>query len=261
MLVTRPAEAAGELAALLTAAGCEPVVAPTVAIQPVEDVTGLDRALREIGAYRWVILTSANAAVVFAQRAAALRVDRDALAKTTLVTGRAGAAMLEAVGMKVGRVVSPFSAAAVLKALEAEAVAGQRVLLPRAEGGREELAAGLRGRGAVVEEVSVYRTVPVRESDEVVGALRVGVAAVTLFSPSAVRGLTAALRSGGISVERALDGVLVACLGATTAGEARARGLRVDVVPSDTTAAALAEALVEALAAAKGANREVVWSA
>ena len=258
VLVTRAAEQAAELAALLRGAGYEPVVAPTVTVEPLASLGALDAALDDLGAYRWVILASANAAQLVAGRLPAIR-GRDGAAGTELVTGPAGVRALEEAGLRVGRVVSPFSAAAVLDALAGERVDGARVLLPRSEGGREELAAGLRTRGAVVDEVAVYRTVPVGESEEVMRALREGVAAATFFSPSAVRGFLAALRSGGTDAGKALEGVVVACLGATTAGEARAHGLRVDVVPGDTTAAAMVEALVLGLANAVAVRREMAW--
>ena len=255
VLVTRSADQAA-LAALLGEAGYEPVVVPTMAVEPLADLTALDGALRDIGAYRWVILASANAAHLFGERLAAARVDGRALGQTELVAGPAGARVLHAAGLTASRIVSPFSAAA-LGALASDPVEGERVLLPRAEGGRDELAAGLRARGAVVDEVSLYRTVPVTESVTLVAALQRGVDAVTFFSPSAVRGFVAAARCGGVSVEDVLDGAVVACLGITTAAEASAHGLRVDVVPDDTASCALVEALVKRLTA----RREVVWSA
>ena len=257
VLVTRPAEQSAELVRLLRAAGYEPVIAPTVAVEPLADLTALDSALREIGAYGWVIFSSANAAGLFVQRVAAVRAEARALSETRLVAGPAAARVLGAAGLSVDRIVSPFSAEATLRALGSEAVGGTRILLPRAEGGREELAKGLRARGATVDEVAVYRTVPVNRSDELVGALRRGVSAVTFFSPSAVRGFVAALRRGELEIACALEGAVVACLGETTAAEARAQGLRVDVVPGETTAAAL----VAALSAALGAAREMAWRA
>ena len=257
VLVTRPADQATELASRLRDAGFEPVVAPAVVVEPVANLSVLDAALHDIGAYRWVVVASANAASVLARRVAAVPGVRRERVQAAVVTGPVGARVLAAAGLGAERVVSPFSAAAVLEALGSEPVDGARVLLPRAEGAREELAAGLRARGALVDEVPVYRTVPVRESDALLSAMRAGVAAVTFFSPSAVRGFLNALESGGMDAERVLDGVTVACLGATTAAVVRAHGLRVDVVPADTTAASLVDALVTLTAA----RREVVWSA
>jgi uroporphyrinogen-III synthase len=258
VLVTRPADQAGALAAALRGAGLEPVVAPTVEVVAVADLSSLDAALRQLGAYRWVILASANAARVVAERASALLGSGWETAGAEIVTGPAGGRVLEAGGLSASRVISPFSAAAVLAALRGEATEGARVLLPRAEGGREELAVGLRAHGALVDEVSAYRTVPVRESAELVAALWCGVGAVTFLSPSAVRGFVTAVRSGGLSVGRTLEGVVVACLGETTAGEARAQGLRVGVVPEETSADALVAALGAALAVKTGGEREVV---
>src|SRR5262245_23559766 len=68
ILVMRPRAQAGPLVAALTARGAEPVVLPTLRIVPVIDTRELDAALAEAarGAFRWLVLTSANAANVVA---------------------------------------------------------------------------------------------------------------------------------------------------------------------------------------------------
>lgn len=241
VLVTRPAEQAEEVCALLEEAGLEPVVVPLIRTDPVEDLSALDGPLGRVGEYRWVVFSSVTAARIMAERMAVLRIGAERWREVGIVAGPATARALAEHGLRASRVVAPFSARAALKALAGEVTAGTRVLLPRAEGGREELASGLRALGALVDEVVVYRTVPVSESPALVRELERGVDAVLFFSPSAVRGFKAA---GG-----PLGDTLVACIGETTATEARRVGLAVDVVSPETTAAGLVGALAEHMTA------------
>ncbi|HET7093991.1 MAG TPA: hydroxymethylbilane synthase, partial [Thermomicrobiales bacterium] len=64
VLVTRPADRAGDLLAALREAGAEPIAYPLTRIEDPVDWEPLDRALTAVarGAYDWIIVTSVNAA-------------------------------------------------------------------------------------------------------------------------------------------------------------------------------------------------------
>jgi uroporphyrinogen-III synthase len=117
---------------------------------------------------------------------------------------------------------------------------GQRVLVPHAADGRDELVDGLRAFGADVHALVAYRSAAV--PDAAARLVDGGIDAVTVCSPSAVASLLPAL-----SVQQP---VLV-CLGETTADAARQAGLRVDGVAEQTTMAALVRAVAAALDAHK----------
>ncbi|HEU5316041.1 MAG TPA: uroporphyrinogen-III synthase [Chloroflexota bacterium] len=252
MLVTRPVDRSDELCALIDAAGYEPVCIPTIEIAPVSDTRQLDDALRRFAAYDVVVFSSATSARLLCLRARALRLS---LARPgAIVAGPATAAALAGHGLPATHALPRFSADAALDALDALPLAGRRVLLPRATEGRETLAEGLRARGAVVQELIVYSTVPITRSARLVEALRDPLlCAVLLFSPSAVTGLANALEAADESVSLA-GRLAVACIGQTTASAARAAGLRVHVVPPETTAAALVHALRAHLSSAAAAG-------
>ena len=72
MLVTRAAHQAGKLSEGLRALGAEPVEVPVLEIRPPADFAPLDAALRSLGSYHWLILTSANTVRALAERAATL---------------------------------------------------------------------------------------------------------------------------------------------------------------------------------------------
>ncbi len=248
VLVTRSVDQAGPLGELLTAAGCEPVCIPTIAIQPVEDLSLLDRAIRDLDTFQYVVLPSVNGARVFLDRASALGQDLASAGHLRAVAGPATARVLENAGFTPRIVPDPFSAEAALTALKGEPLAGARVLLPRAQEGREALGDGLRASGARVKEVPVYRTVPVSGAPRLSTALTRGeLDAVTFFSPSAVRGFTLSLEHARLQRETLTLRPLVACIGMTTATAAAQLGWPADVIAAGTTAEALVIALASAL--------------
>jgi len=129
----------------------------------------------------------------------------------------------------------------VLDLLGDETLRGARVLLPRAEEGREILPEGLRQRGARVDVAIVYRTVGVPLSDEARGLLAAGcIDVVTLTSPATVRWLLAELSQRGAA---GMGGARVAVLGPVTADAAREAGLAPDIVADGGSMEALADAI------------------
>jgi uroporphyrinogen-III synthase len=120
------------------------------------------------------------------------------------------------------------------------------VLLPRAEEARDALPDMLRQRGATVEVVPVYRTVPDTQGLALTRTALDGgeVDVVTFTSSSAVRCLVDA-----VGVEP-LARCAVACIGPITAATARERGLQVDIEAEQYTLPGLIAA-VEAYARAR----------
>ena len=66
VLITRPRSQSDSLAAALRSAGFEPIYFPVIEIRSIEDNPDLDRALKNINKYDWIVFTSINAVdVVF----------------------------------------------------------------------------------------------------------------------------------------------------------------------------------------------------
>jgi len=220
VLNTRAQEQAAELSRLLAEAGFEPVEAPAIAIVAGWDTAELESVRRDLraGVYERVVLPSQNAARGLETDLAAARVV-------------CGAATAEALGIVPEVAIERFSAAAALDVLRPRLAPGARVLVPRAAEGRDELVDGLRGLGANVASPVAYRTVPVAAAATRLHAG--GIDVVTVCSPSALRSVAAALTPG----------VLLVCLGETTANAAREMKLRVDAVARRTSMESLVEAV------------------
>jgi uroporphyrinogen-III synthase len=246
--VTRAEEQAGGLAARLRELGAEPVVCAAIAITPPADFGPLDAAIGRLEDDDWLLVTSANGVRALLDRMAALGKGGEALAHLTI--GAIGPATAEALaerGLRAAFVPSAYVAESILA--EIGDVAGLRMLLPRADIARETLAAGLRERGAAVDEIAAYRTVPGGGALALAELLRQGALdAITFTSSSTVRYTLDGLEAAGMDRTAAralLREIAVVCIGPVTAATARDEGLRVDVVAREYTAAGVVAALVE----------------
>lgn len=249
VLITRPAEQAPELAALLEAEGAEVLTLAAISIEPAADYQALDWAIRQIGQYQWVIFTSVNGVRAVGQRLSVIGQDWQTLKYARVAAiGPATAQALREVGVQPDFVPAEYVAEAITAGIGE--VAGQRLLLPRADIAREALAVDLRQKGAVVDEIAAYRTVtqpPDRQTVERVLAKRPDV--VTFTSSSTVRGFLAAL--SGVNVAEALRGVAVACIGPITAKTAREAGLTPHIIAEEYTMPGLTRAIVAYFLAAQ----------
>ena len=136
-----------------------PVLFPTIDIAALDDCTGLDAVLAQLGSFDLVIFVSANAV----QHAWA-RLDAPALSwpaqLRAAATGPATAAQLSARG--IDQVIHPparFDSEGLLAELDRSGIVPQRVLIVRGTGGREWLAGALTARGVAVQTVASYTRV------------------------------------------------------------------------------------------------------
>lgn len=243
VLVTRARAQAGTLAAALRAAGAEPVEFPVIRIDPADDYSALDQALRHLHRYDWALFTSANTIVHIERRLESLGLAWSAFDGVGVAAiGPKSADELRTRGVAVAYM--PAEAVGSALAAGLPLTAGQRVLLPGANIADRRLAEGLRARGAMVDEHVAYQTTPLRES---AGELRARLAAgeidaVTFASSSSVHNLCAALGDDPVG---ALAHAALACIGPVTAETARAYGLTPRIIAREHTV----EGLVAALAA------------
>ncbi len=250
IVVTRPRGQAQAFAALLEAAGAEVVALPTIAPEPPASFAAFDGALADLGRYAWLVLTSPHGVEVFFARLRTLGRDLRELAGVRIAAiGPATAAGVAARGLNVALTPGEYRAEAVADGLIAAGVAGQRVLLARAEGARGVLPERLRAAGALVDDVATYRSVLPADA-AAAPALFAGDRRpdlVTFTSSSTVTNF--ARLFAGHDVKAVLAGVAVGCIGPVTAATARDLGLTVDVEPAEYTVPAFAAAIIGYLAA------------
>jgi uroporphyrinogen III methyltransferase / synthase len=252
--VTRPAEQAEPWVRALRGAGAAVEVAPLLRIEPIAASAELEAAFARLRSYDLLLLTSANAMRLLATRAAARGADLRALRARVYCVGPATAAAARSAGLAVEALPERHDAEGLLALLAREApLRGRRVLLPRAARGRDVLPEGLASAGALVDVVSLYRTLPDTAAAAALGArvARGELDALTFASPSAARAFAAGLSEPARAAARR---TIVAALGPVTAKALRAAGLAPDVMPERAEAGALIEALAEAVRARRRAE-------
>ena len=158
--MTRPAHQAENLARLIEERGGVAVRFPTLAIAALEDETGAIRhALVRLDSYQWLIFISANAVTMHGYYSDDVKIKQFKLAQIAAI-GKATAQALTEAGLPVD--LTPengYNSEALLAMPQLQEMRGQNCLIIRGEGGREELAETLRGRGANVDYLNVYKRI------------------------------------------------------------------------------------------------------
>ena len=274
IVVTRAAEQAGDLARRLRALGARVLEAPAIAIAPPRSWGAADRALERLDRFDLLVVTSVNGVARFvararqraraeARRPTKVRVRRSKNARAGLrrlpvvAIGPATAAAARRAGLRVTAVPRAFRAEGIVRLLPRLArragsrapwggLQRARILMPRAEAGRDIVPRALRGRGARVAVVPVYRTVPSRRGHApVVRALRAGRIDLVVFASGAtVRHFASGFRGAD---RRRLRRVPAAVIGPITARETRRLGFRIAAMPARATIEDLARAIARAL--------------
>ncbi|MGA8384742.1 MAG: uroporphyrinogen-III C-methyltransferase [Candidatus Cybelea sp.] len=240
VLITRAGEQSGEFARALLARGAQPVLAPVIAIAPVDDTSAAERAFQDLSSYAWLIFTSQNGVDAFFRRLAARQGDARSIGRVKLAAiGERTAARLRTYGVIADLVPAEFISEEIAREVNARGSAGDRILLYRAQEARDVLPQMLQDAGLDVTIVAAYTTVIPPDAHF---ASKVSEADVLTFtSASTVRGFVALLRD--VAASRAASGKCVACIGPITANAAAQAGLNVDVVAPVHTTAGLLDAL------------------
>ncbi|MBE0466678.1 MAG: uroporphyrinogen-III C-methyltransferase [Candidatus Desulforudis sp.] len=244
ILVTRSREQASALSEKINRLGGEALEFPTIAIHPPADFGPLDASIDRISDYDWVVFTSVNGVRHFFDRLRERERDVRELGPARLCAiGPRTREALTGRGLKVAYVPEEYRAERIAEGMRAMLRPGERVLLPRADIAPPALAKALARTGAVVDDVTAYRTVPVTGSTALVRRLLAEgrVHAVTFTSSSTVQNFAGAL--GMQDLQRLMAGVAVICIGPVTARKAAEMGLAVHATAREYTIDGLVAAI------------------
>jgi uroporphyrinogen III methyltransferase/synthase len=237
--VTRARAQASGLAVRLRDLGAEVLEAPAIRVTP-RPVTGeVRRACQTISEYDLVCLTSPNGAVLLLDALAATGRDARALAGVAVAAiGPATARELTARGVTPDLVPGRAVAEEFVAALSGMRLDGRRVLVARAAEARDVLPDALRERGADLDVVALYDTLPEHlTKDELAALARADY--VTFTSSSTVRNLMAAVDGRLPSTAR------VVTIGPVTSRTAREHGLEVHAEAERHDVEGLVQALLD----------------
>jgi uroporphyrinogen-III synthase len=195
-VLTRDPLDAAAYSALLVPLGLEVVAMPVTRTHPPADPSALGRALAD-GRYDAIVVASPRAAHALARAAAEHAIE---LPEVWAV----GAATKRALDIEHVAAVAPadvVDGAGLARAVvAARSLAGKRVLVPRAEDGRDEPLEILRAAGAEVVAVVAYKTIAMAPDDPRIARgvkllLGAGAAVTCVFAPSQVAALAEVVRA------------------------------------------------------------------
>ncbi|MBF8290016.1 MAG: uroporphyrin-III C-methyltransferase, partial [Chloroflexi bacterium] len=232
---------ASSLIAALGAAGLDAVHVPTIGVE-LEPGGALDAALRRLGGYAWVVVTSPNGARAVVRGAE--RVFTPFEATRWAGIGNVTRTALEREGIDLD--FQPTRSTSAAMAEELPVAPGDRILLVRGDLANPQVVSVLAARGAIVDDVVAYRTVeaPTSSGQLLRRAVREGALDAAVFtSGSTVRGLLELGRREAIDVLT----IPAVCIGSETAAEAARSGFRVAGVSPSPDPWALAETTAVAI--------------
>lgn len=257
---TRALAQAAEFNARLRARGAVPVSYPCIAVSLPTDTAALDGCLVELARdeFDWLVLTSANTVRSIARRMDQLdlRFSTPARFRTAVVGPATRDAALRDLELTASVMPDTYRGSDLAAAIPI--LPGERVLLPQSEIAPPDLADALSTRGAFVTSVTAYRTVTGQGGVRLTPLLvRGDVDAITFASSSAVNGFMSRFTGEGSGLDL-LEGILIACIGRSTASTAVAHGFATQIVPVEQTLAGLVDTLELALSAGR-TSKGMIW--
>ncbi len=249
IIVTRTRSQASELIVGLEENGANCFECSTINIEPVDSYEEFDNELERLQEYHWIIFSSLNGVNYFFKRLYQKGMDaRDLKGPDLAVVGKATADLLHTYGVNADLIPPIFTSEGLAESLLDQGVEGRNVLIPRALKGREILPETLRGAGAQVALVPVYKnTLPEGRREELRLELEQGkVDMVTFTSSSTVRNFLIMVDAKDQEeLDTLLKDVKIAAIGPITAKTVTDNGLRVDIQPEKHTIPDMVEAIVD----------------
>jgi uroporphyrinogen III methyltransferase/synthase len=245
VLVTRPRHQAADMVQRLVALGAVPYILPAVDICRPSDWRPVDDALRNLARYDWLVFTSANGVHALLNRLFTLDRDTRALGKTKLAAiGPATAEALRQYHLIADLVPTKFQSEDLAAALREKVEPGERVLLARADRGRDVLRQELATH-CHIEQIAVYSQVDaIAADDPVLDHVRRGeIDFITLTSSNIAKALVRCLDA--TSLTRLQNGeIRLVTISPVTSAEVRALGLPVAAEATTATIEGVVDALV-----------------
>jgi uroporphyrinogen III methyltransferase/synthase len=246
IVITRPEDQAGDFIKAISELGARCLLYPAIKIIPPASWDALDKVIKGLSGYDWILFTSVNGVRYFFDRLNAAKKDARQLTGTKIgVIGPKTSEALMDRGIFPDITPEKYWAEGIIEEIKRFSLRGKRVLLPRPVNARDYLPKKLGDLGAVVQEVEAYQTVKPEYNEDDINALfgDTEIDVITFTSPSAVSNFIALFE--GKPVYKKIAKAKIACIGPITAKKAVEEGLVVDIMPDNYSADALTKAIVD----------------
>lgn len=160
VLVTRPKGRSSRTADELRKKGAEVLELPSIRTVALEDQSELYQALDKIKEYQWIVFTSPTGAEIFFDELKKTHKDIRSLAGAQIAAiGQGTAKVLEDRGILVDLIPEVYDGDSLGETLAEKLQGGEKILLPRARKGNQNLSKILKEHRAQVNDIPTYDTV------------------------------------------------------------------------------------------------------
>jgi uroporphyrinogen III methyltransferase/synthase len=241
--------------------GAEMLEFPVIKIVPPEDWKDIDRAIKRIESYNWIVFTSVNGVKFFFKRLLDTGKDiRDLKGLKICSVGQSTAHEINKYGIRIDLVPEEFNAEGLIEIFikDAEKTAGSQLLnfstsrpfsglkflLPRAEVARQVFPDRVKELGGQIDVVTAYRAVkPEIHGKRLKRFLKEGKITIATFTSAATFQNFVSIIGG--DVREQLKDVSIAVIGPVTAEAVKKAGLTVSIMPEQATIAAMVNEIIE----------------
>jgi uroporphyrinogen III methyltransferase/synthase len=246
VLVARPRQQAQDLVLRLIDLGAAPLVLPAVEIREPTDWSAVDDAIARLEQFQWLVFTSANGVRSFLGRLRHLGRDWRALGHVRIAAiGPKTAEALREQYLEPDIVPARFQSEYLAASLKEKIKPGERVLLARADRGRELLRDELAGY-TDVEQIAVYSQVDAVAADnDVLDSFRRGEIDYVLLTSSNIARALVAMLDTTCRAHLASGRTKLVSISPVTSATIRELGLPVAAEAAHATQEGLIEALLK----------------
>jgi uroporphyrinogen III methyltransferase/synthase len=246
IVVTRARRQASDLVRQLNELGAECIECPTIEIVPPDENQPMKQAIENLSTYDWLVFTSVNGVLHFFNQLFEMGKDVRALGHLKLCTiGPVTAQQLMDYGLKTDILPKTYRAESVVQAFEKTNMRDKRVLLPRAKEARTVLPHALREMGAIVDEITAYKTIAVKGHDkEIVSRIHHADIHMVTFTSSSTVNNFCNIFPDSINNDLFKKQVCIASIGPITSETAQKNGLKVSVEAEEYTIRGLVKAII-----------------
>lgn len=160
MVITRAEDQASKFHNLLSSYGANVIEFPTIETIPMNSQKEVDRAIKDIGEFDYVIFTSVNGVKYFLSRVLHNSLDaRIFFGKTIIAIGKKTDSELKNYGLSSDIVPSKYTAEGIISSLKPSDIEGRNFLIPTSRIARDALPTTLKKLNGRVTVVNCYETV------------------------------------------------------------------------------------------------------
>jgi uroporphyrinogen III methyltransferase/synthase len=243
IVITRPRKQAAPLRDALLERGAVAIDIPTIELRQPDSWESLDRAIRRLEEFDYLLVTSANGVHRFLERLSLCGRDvRDLKGIQIGAIGPATAAEFAASGVRVDFIPTEYRAEGLVTVLGERDLKGKSILIPRARVARDLVPRVLAERGARVEVVEAYQVgIPAYRPEELDALLKPPPDLVTFTSSSTAINFSKLPISP--HVRQKLASAKIASIGPVTSETVRSLGMEVSVEAQESTVPGLLAAI------------------